>query len=336
MDLLFVAQYCKAASGDMIIGGTPTWFEQSLNQTWSLTSLEDWLSSFAALYYSFLVQHWRANGNLTGSQWWSEATGPVVGTQLVLFGRLDLNPSQLILGCICVIAMIIASAISMLGVRIQQEPVRDGSVMDMISLLRGSSLPGIIAGDGDEDLGRDGRRHRAERTMVMYKNSTLDVPERLEDAHVLFDSEVHEMTGLKSSQQTITPPEQLEENLFINSGDRETTAVDLQNLMRTTTLLEQPEDEGLPMNSKDSGATALKHSLLTMTPPERLEENLIDSGDHEIIAVDLQNSMKTIALPELPEDEDLPINSEERGTTGLKRSPRTITRTSSGKSMPAG
>jgi hypothetical protein len=166
VDLLFLAQL-QGTSGDMLILGTPTWFEQSLNQTRSLTSLEDWLSSFSAFYYSFLVQHWRANGNLTGSQWWSEATGSVVGTQLAPFGRLDLNPSQLILGCICVIAMIIASAVSMLGLRIQQGAVRDGSVMNMISLLRGSSLPAIIAGDSDEDLGRDGRRHRAERTMVM-------------------------------------------------------------------------------------------------------------------------------------------------------------------------
>jgi hypothetical protein len=156
IDLLFWDQW----------GDGATWVEQNFNTT-SLASLEDGLSSFAAFYYAFLVQHWRSDGNLTSSQWWSEATGSVVGTQLVLFGRLDLSPSQLLLGCACVITMIIASAISMRGLRIRKGAVMDGSVMDMISLLRGSSLPGIIAGDGDDDLGRDGRRRRAERTMVM-------------------------------------------------------------------------------------------------------------------------------------------------------------------------
>ncbi|KAF9511354.1 hypothetical protein BS47DRAFT_1346874, partial [Hydnum rufescens UP504] len=183
VDLLFAKQL-DGRSGEDLYLGTPPWLEQSLNQTWSLTGLEDWLSNFAAFYYSFLVQHWRTN-------------------------------------------------VSMLGLRIQPGAVMDGSVMDMIFLLRGSSLPGIIAGDDDEDLGRDGRRRRAERTMVMYKNSTLDVPER-------FDSEAHEKTGLQSSLRMITPPEELD---FINSGDHETT--DLQNSMRTITLAERLEDEPL-------------------------------------------------------------------------------------------
>ncbi|KAF9510703.1 hypothetical protein BS47DRAFT_51780 [Hydnum rufescens UP504] len=193
VDLLFLEQAAV---------GLPTWLEGSLNQIRSLTSLEDWLSNFAAFYYAFLVQHWR----ITGSQWWSEATGSVVVTQQVLHGQLDMDVFYWVLGVICVIVMIIASALSICRIKTQQGPMISNGVMDMISLLRGSSLPGIIAGDNDEDLGRDGRRHRAERTIVMYKNSILDVPERLEDAHSLFDSEAHEMTGLQSSFLEIISP----------------------------------------------------------------------------------------------------------------------------------
>jgi hypothetical protein len=162
MELLFTEQ-----EGQFLFW---TAVEQTFNQTWSLTSLEDQLSHFAAFYYSVLVQYWRSatlKGDLSSSQWWSEATGSVMANQQMLFGRLDLSISQLIVGCVCVIALIITSAISILGRRIKQGALMDGSVMDMISLLRGSSLPQIIAGDSDEDLGKDGRRRRAERTMVM-------------------------------------------------------------------------------------------------------------------------------------------------------------------------
>jgi hypothetical protein len=44
-----------------------------------------------------------------------------------------------------------------------------------------------------------------ESSLLRYKNSTLDVPERLEDAHSLFDSEAHEMTGGLISQHFISP-----------------------------------------------------------------------------------------------------------------------------------
>ncbi|KAF9510664.1 hypothetical protein BS47DRAFT_49631 [Hydnum rufescens UP504] len=178
MDLLFSLQQLE-------VHDTWTPVEQIFNQTWSLTSLEDQLSHFSAFYYSVLVQYWRSatlKGDLTPSQWWSEATGSVIANQLTLFGRLDLSMSQVIVGCVCIIALIVTSAISILGVRIEQGALMDGGVMNMITLLRGSSLPQIIAGDSDEDLGKDGRRRRAERTMVMYKHSILDVPERLEGA----------------------------------------------------------------------------------------------------------------------------------------------------------
>jgi len=147
-----------------------TWLEQTFNQTWSLTQLENQLGTFAAFYYSILVQHWRAaalGGDFTGSQWWSEEQGSVTGSQLALFGQMYLSVVQLVLGCVCVLALTIASAILMLGLRIQRGPIRDGSVIDMMSLLRESSLPAVIAGDDDEDGKADGRRRRAERTMLM-------------------------------------------------------------------------------------------------------------------------------------------------------------------------
>ena len=171
LDLMFWWQVNNSAIADTSEENTEfTLLEQNLNQTWSLTSLEDRLSNFATFYYSILVQHWRSSaisGDSTGSQWWSEARGSVEGSHLLLSGQLQLSGTQLILGCGCVLALITASAISMFGLRIQPGSVTDGGVIDMISLLRDSSLPAIIAGNDEDDERGDGRRRRAERTMVV-------------------------------------------------------------------------------------------------------------------------------------------------------------------------
>ena len=171
LDQLYFLQAIETQFSDPADSSTAfTWLEQNLNQTWSLTSLEDRLSNFAAFYYSVLVQHWRSSaisGDFTGSQWWGEAQGSVEGSHLLLSGQLQLSGTQLILGCGCVLALITASAISMFGLRIQPGTVTDGSVIDMISLLRDLSLPAIIVGNNEDDERGDGRRRRAERTMVM-------------------------------------------------------------------------------------------------------------------------------------------------------------------------
>ncbi|KAF9511960.1 hypothetical protein BS47DRAFT_1127730 [Hydnum rufescens UP504] len=251
------------------------------NQTWSLTSLEDQLSQFTAFYYAVLVQYWQSaalNGDLTASQWWSEARGSVVANQLTLFGRLDFSVSQLVLGCVCIVALMITSTLSILGVRVQQGVLMDGSVMNMISLLRGSSLPGIIAGDGDEDLGKNGRRHRAERTIVMYKDSTLDIPEWLEGEVFSPNSGDNETTGLQSSLRGIALSEEPEdERLLINSGDDGST-----DLIQMITLPQRQEDEHLPLNSEDPKTTGSQILLRRVTLRERLEgDDLINSGDAE-------------------------------------------------------
>ncbi|KAF9510672.1 hypothetical protein BS47DRAFT_49915 [Hydnum rufescens UP504] len=277
MDLLFLAQ-------QVWISDPATPLEKTFNQTWTLTSLEDQLSRFSAFYYSVLVQHWRTaalNGDLTASSWWNEATESVAAHQLTLIGRLDVSISQLVLGCVCMIALIITSAISILGVRIHQGALMDGGVMNMISLLRGSSLPGIISGDHDEVLGHDGRRRRAERTIVMFKNSILDVPERLEDEIFLHNSWDDESRGLQSSLGAIALSERVEdERLGINSGDRERT--DLQHPMRMIRARQQQQDEDLSFLSDDPVLTDSRTSLRTMTLPERLEgDDPMNSEDPE-------------------------------------------------------
>ncbi|KAF9511969.1 hypothetical protein BS47DRAFT_1383228 [Hydnum rufescens UP504] len=281
------------------------------NQTWSSTSLEDQLSQFTAFYYAVLVQYWRSaalNGNLTTSQWWSEARGSVVANQLTLFGRLDFSVSQLVLGCVCIMALMITSTLSILRVRVQQGALMDGGVMNMISLLHGSSLPGIIAGDSDEDLGKDGRRHRAERTIVMYKDSTLDVPERLEGEVFLPNSGDNETTGLQSSMQAITSSERLEdEHLPINSCDHETTG--LQSSLREVALSEQPEDERLPTNSGDHGSTEdLQYLIQMITFPERQEDEHLPLNSEDPKTTDSQTLLRRETLREGLEGDDL-INS---------------------------
>ena len=163
VDLMFSAEYNDTDA---------TWLELTLYQTWTLASLEDRISEyeFAAFSYSLLVQHWRSaalHGDFTGSQWWSEAHGSVAASQPLLSAQLHLTAPQLILGCVCILALITTSAVSMLGLQIQRGPVMDGSVMNMMSLLRSSSLPAIFAGNNDEGTGTNSLRRRAERTMVM-------------------------------------------------------------------------------------------------------------------------------------------------------------------------
>ncbi|KAF9511952.1 hypothetical protein BS47DRAFT_1124020 [Hydnum rufescens UP504] len=306
MDLLYLVE---------ALGPTPTPLEDTFNQTWSLTSLEDKLSQFTAFYYAVLVQHWRSaalNGDLTASQWWSEARGSVVANRLTLFGRLNFSVSQLVLGCVCIIALMITSTLSILRVRVQQGALMDGGVMNMISLLRGSSLPGIITGDGDADLGKDGRRHRAERTIVMYKDSTLDVPERLEGEVSPPNSGDNERTGLQSSVQAITSSEREDEHLPINSWDHETTG--LQSSLREIALSERPEEVRLPTNSGDDESTDLQYLIQMITLPERQEDEHLPLNSEDPKTTDSQTLLRKVTLREGLEGDDL-INSGDAEST---------------------
>ena len=75
--------------------------------------------------------------------------------------QLYLAAPQLVLGCVCILALVTSSAVTMVGLRILRGPVMDGSLMNTMSLLRGSSLPAIIAGGNDEGTGTKRMVHGA-------------------------------------------------------------------------------------------------------------------------------------------------------------------------------
>ncbi|KAF9510680.1 hypothetical protein BS47DRAFT_50058 [Hydnum rufescens UP504] len=131
--------------------------------------------------------------------------------------------------------------------------------------------------------------------MVMYKNSILDVPERLEDEIPGLNSGDNETTALQSSLGAIASSERVEHDPFpINSRDHERT--DLKYSRRTITVPQQQPDEHLPFLSDDPVTTDSRPSLQRMTLPERLEgDGLMNSGDPENFQNSLGNDNPTAA-----------------------------------------
>jgi hypothetical protein len=156
-----------------------TWMEYTLldrvaNST-GIRALEDSLGYISSLSYALLAQSWRtklAQGGLAAqelSQSWTPQNVTLYGTQPVVYARLKIGGAQLIITFVSTIILVIVSFMSTYGHADNHiDPIiRDGGVIDLLSLVADSTLPCIIA-EGAEDSvnGRDGRRVRAERTLV--------------------------------------------------------------------------------------------------------------------------------------------------------------------------
>lgn len=153
-----------------------TWMEYTLldciiNGT-GIRALEDSLSYISSLSYALLAQSWRSKlfqdaQNL--SQSWIPQDVTLNGTQSLVYARLKIGDAQLIITFASTIILIIVSFVSTYGHADDHiEPIiRDGGVIDLLSLVADSALPGVIEeGAGDSASGRDGRRVRAEETPV--------------------------------------------------------------------------------------------------------------------------------------------------------------------------
>lgn len=135
-----------------------------------LTYLENRLSHFTAFYYSVIDQHFEveaAKGDSTVSEWWAPLNATLTGTAHVPSARLRVNGAQLITGCIGVLALVVFSMISVGRPRPYDGVIRDGGVIDMISLLYGSSLPASICGKDGLNFSELERRQQAEKVEVM-------------------------------------------------------------------------------------------------------------------------------------------------------------------------
>ena len=136
-----------------------------------LASMERELSTITAMHYALLVQNWKTRlqqGDTTVRALWTPESVMLDGTKPLLFAKLCINVPQLFAGFVGTVLLILVALVTVWGHDLRDTVVRrDGGVIDMITLLDGSSLPAILA-SADSEFGdtRDARREQAERTYI--------------------------------------------------------------------------------------------------------------------------------------------------------------------------
>jgi len=148
---------------------TPTLLSVIANGT-GLASMEREFSNITAMLYALLIENWKTRlqqGDMTVRALWTPEPVMLDGTQPLLFARLCINLPQLLLGSVGTVLLILVALMVVWDRDLRDTVVRDGGVIDMISLLNGSSLPAILASvDSEFDNTNDARRELAERTHV--------------------------------------------------------------------------------------------------------------------------------------------------------------------------
>ena len=110
-------------------------------------------------------------GTAVSSNWVPE-NKPAQAHYPLLQAHLQVNTIPLLVGSIGTLVLVAVSLICVMGHRITDDIVRDGSVIDFVSLLHDSALPDILAGEaGDggmvpEMVMFETRSTRARRTKV--------------------------------------------------------------------------------------------------------------------------------------------------------------------------
>jgi len=134
-----------------------------------LASMEREFSAITAMHYVLLVENWKnrllQQGDTTVRDMWTPESVMLNGTQPLLFARLRINVPQLFLGIVGTVFLILVASVIIWGHDLRNTVVRDGGVIDIISLLDGSSLPAILA-SANSEFAKDARREQAERTYV--------------------------------------------------------------------------------------------------------------------------------------------------------------------------
>lgn len=141
-----------------------------LNGTTSTSSqkvaaLEARLQSITSVAYSLLIQQLRVNGNLTNLD------ADVQGLQQTTLAKLHVNSSQTLLGLLCVIILLCCVAYAaQLGDGLTPRGDRYiivGDVLDLMCLMRGSSLPRLLAEPNTGSSILNARRNKAENINVV-------------------------------------------------------------------------------------------------------------------------------------------------------------------------
>ena len=112
-------------------------------------------------------------GDPTLARTWSPQNAIVAGEHTVLKMHLQVNGIPLLVGSLSVLVLCAISAICVIGHDVTGDTLRDGGVIDLVSLMHNSALPEILAGhEEDDDIQKIDetvfamRKARAGRVMV--------------------------------------------------------------------------------------------------------------------------------------------------------------------------
>lgn len=154
----------EAGSGDAWMW---TSLLRSFNSTGRISDLEASLGRLTALSYALVAQYLSTTTiqKQDGSQYWNAVNATISGHQSILFAHLRVNPFPVVLGSLAVL-LLMAASVCYTGLRRNPDDNInwDGGVIDVITLMHGSSLPAIIAGNPHSV--EDSRRERSECTDI--------------------------------------------------------------------------------------------------------------------------------------------------------------------------
>ena len=175
-----------------------------------MAATEDIFAQVTGLVYGMLIQWLRSQALAGNTTNWKPTSAIVTGQQGVLRGKFVVNGFQVVIGtiCVCVLAFAVLFTVAEGGNGTHDvDIIRDGGVIDIISLVNQSALPSIIAGGHDVKAPmNDARREVAERTKTVwvlslhtasavilmsnfsFGNARLDTPERIHDGEVTSSS----------------------------------------------------------------------------------------------------------------------------------------------------
>lgn len=155
-------------------GPNPAWLKQALNSSYALkrdiTSIEATLAEIASLSYAVIIEQYRqryAQGDATVAKYWQPETTTLQGTHPILLAKLAVNWTPLSVGLSSTIILALITLTVIWGHSIVDPIIRDGQIVDLISLLHESALPKIMGADDDGvALTEKESRRRAEKTRV--------------------------------------------------------------------------------------------------------------------------------------------------------------------------
>lgn len=139
-------------------------------------AMESTLERLSALAYGLVIQSFRSqahDGLPDVATSWAAVNGTVSGQQAVVRGKFTINGPQVVIGSVCVMVLLFAVLFAVIArgqdkEEMRSDVVRDGGVIDLISLAKGSAVPRILAGGSLLSTSAEHRREVAEQTLVTY------------------------------------------------------------------------------------------------------------------------------------------------------------------------